>query len=130
MIKLITPPALLLTTALFAIFSAYAFLIWSIEGSLPLLFGGALSVVTTYGVAMMRPWSQYLVYLLTAGFFAKLGLSLYSGWTSGFFSFQYGSMRAIALSLGPTAMMALLSILCCWLVYRYFHRIEQPAAIA
>jgi len=119
-LKLITPPGLLLTTALLAIYSVYAFMIGSIEDSTPLLVGCALSVAATYGVAMMRPWSRYLVYVLTAGFFAKLGLSLHSGWTSGFYAIQFDSTLEIVVALLPTAGMAALSAMCCWLVYRHF----------
>lgn len=124
--KLITPPGLLLTTALLAIYSVYAFMIGSIEDSTPLLVGCALSVAATYGVAMMRPWSRYLVYALTAGFFSKLGLSIFSGWRSGFFSYQFDSVREIVVSLLPTAGMAALSMLCCWLVYCHFSRDLSP----
>ena len=120
MIKLITPPGMLLTVALLAIYSAYAFLIGSIEKSWILTAGGMVAVVATYGVAMVRPWSRYLVYLLTAGFFAKLGLSIYEGVKSGFFGFQFGSPAQVARSLLPTLVMALLSVVCCALVYRQF----------
>jgi hypothetical protein len=120
MIKLITPPGLLLTTAVLVIYSFYALSIGSIEDSIPLLTGGVVSAIACYGTAMMRSWSQYLVYLLTAGFFAKLGHSIWYGWQSGFFDFQFGSTRDIAGSLAATAAMAALSLLCCWLVYRHF----------
>jgi len=45
MIKLITPPGMLLTTALLMIYSGYAFTIGHIEDSWPLRFGGALAIV-------------------------------------------------------------------------------------
>ena len=129
MIKLITPPGLLVTVALLAIFSAYAFLIGSIEKSWILTTGGFLAVVATYGVAMMRPWSRYLVYLLTLGFLAKIGLSIYEGVVSGFFGFQFGSSREIARSLLPTLLMALLSVACCAFVFRHFRPAKStPAA--
>src|SRR5262245_30958924 len=120
MIKLITPPGLLLTTALLAIYSVYAYLIGSIEDSVPLLIGCAVAVIATYGTAMMRPWSQYLVYALAVGFMLKLGHSIYWGWSSGFFDFQLGSTKEIVWSLVPSAAMTLLSLLCCWLVFRHF----------
>jgi hypothetical protein len=122
MIKLITPPGLLLTVALLVIYCAYAFLIGSIEDSIPLIIGGGVAVVATYGTAMMRPWSQYLVYALAAGFSLKLGYSLYTAWTAGYFSFQFGSTQEIARSLASSAAMTVLSLLCCWLVYRHFRR--------
>ena len=120
MIKLITPPGMLLTVALLAIYSAYAFLIGSIERSWMLTAGGIVAVVATYGVAMLKPWSRYLVYLLTAGFFAKLGLSIYGGLVSGYFGFQFGSLRETARSLVPSLLMALLSGTCCAFVFRHF----------
>ncbi len=62
MVRLITPPGMLLTTALLVIYSGYAFVIGWIEDSWPLRVGGALAVIASYGVAMLRPWSRYLVY--------------------------------------------------------------------
>jgi hypothetical protein len=130
MIKLITPPGLLLTTALLVIYTFYALAIGSIEDSIPLLAGGIVSAIACYGTAMMRPWSQYFVYLLTAGFFAKLGHSLWYGWQSGFFDFQFGSMQEIARSLAPSAVLAVLSLGCCWLVYRHFHGVRSKFVVA
>jgi hypothetical protein len=127
MIKLITPPGMLLTTALLVIYCAYAFLIGWIERSCFLLAGGLVAMVATYGVAMVRPWSRYLVYLLTAGFFAKLGLSIYDGIRSGFFGFQFGSAAQAARSVLPALLMAVLSAACCTLVYRQFRRASAGA---
>lgn len=127
--KLITPPGMLLTTALLVIYATYAFMIGSIEDSWPLLAGGVVAVVATYGVAMVRPWSRYLVYLLTAGFLAKLGSSIYAGIVSGFFGFQFGSLGAIARALTSSLLMALLSGVCCVLVFKQFNdrcRDRQP----
>ena len=121
MIRLITPPGMLLTTALLVIYSAYAFRIGTIEDSWFLLAGGVLSIVACYGTAMLRRWSQYLVYLLAAGFIAKLALSVLGGISSGFFYFQFGSKGAALRSLMPSGLMALLSCLCCALVYRHFN---------
>jgi len=69
---------------------------------------------------MLRTWSRFLVYLLTAGFFAKLGHSIWYAHTAGFFDFQFRSAREAASSLAPSSMMGLLSLLCCYLVSRYF----------
>jgi hypothetical protein len=71
---------------------------------------------------MLRPWSRYLVYLLTAGFIAKLGHSVWYASKAGFFGFQFGSTQRAFISLLPGAAMALLSLLCCYLVFRYFAR--------
>ena len=120
MIELITPPGMLLTTAMLAIYAAYAFLIGRIEKSGWLLAAGFVAVVATYGVAMLRAWSRYLVYLLTAGFLLKLGLSIRDGITSGFFGFFFDAPAAVLKSLAPSLVMALLSGICCYLVYRHF----------
>jgi hypothetical protein len=122
MIKLITPPGMLLTVALLAIYCVYAFLIGSVEKSRILMAAGVVAVVATYGVAMLKPWSRYLVYVLAAGFFAKLGLSIYGGMKSGFFSFQFGAPWEIVRSLTPTLLMAVLSAVCCAIVYHHFRR--------
>ena len=58
-----SPPGLLLTVALLVIYSFYAFSIGSIRILVPLIAGGVVSVVASYGTAMTWPWSQYLVYL-------------------------------------------------------------------
>ena len=121
MIRLITPPGMLLTTALLVIYSAYAFRIGTIEDSWFLLAGGGLSIVACYGTAMLRRWSQYLVYALAAGFIVKLAVSVFGGISSGFFHFQFGSRAAALRSLLPSGLMALLSGVCCVLVYRHFN---------
>jgi hypothetical protein len=128
MIKLITPPGMLLTVALLVIYSVYAFLIGSIEDSWILFAGGAISVVAAYGTAMLRPWSQYLVYLLTAGFIAKLGHSIYAGVVSGFFDFQFGSVSESLKALAPSALLAVLSCICCFLAYSHFRRAQARRA--
>ena len=131
MIKLITPPGMLFTTALLVIYGTYAILIGSIEDSLPLLIGGGVAAAATYGAAMVRPWSQYLVYLMTAGFFGKLSLSIYQAQRAGFFEFQFGSNLGVAQSLAPSLVMALLGVVCCVIVYRQFNRsITLPAPAA
>ena len=125
MIKLITPLGMLLTTALLVIYSAYAFMIGWIEDSWPLRAGGALAVITRYGVAMLRPWSRYLVYLLAAGFIAKLAHSIWYASNAGFFDFQFQSTQRIAASLLQSAVMAALSLLSCYLVFRHFDRASR-----
>jgi hypothetical protein len=128
MIKLMTPPGMLLTVALLALYSVYAFRIGTIEDSWILLTGSVLSLVAAYGTAMLRPWSQHLVYLLTVGFIAKLGHSVNAGVMSGYFTFRFSSAAEALKSLGPSAMMVLISCVCCVLVYRHFHpRSETPS---
>jgi hypothetical protein len=81
---------------------------------------------------MLRPWSQYLVYLLATGFTAKLGFSIYAGIVSGYFDFQFGSVSESLKAVLPGAMMALLSGVCCLLVFRHFRgeRAAVTAAVA
>lgn len=118
--KLITPPGMLFTTALLVIYATYAFLIGSIEDSVPLLAGGLVAAVATYGTAMVRPWSRWLVYLLTAGVIAKLGLSIYQAQRAGFFTFQFGNSTEIGRSLAPSLVMALLGVAGSVIVHRQF----------
>ena len=125
MIKLITPPGMLLTVALLVIYSAYAFLIGSIEKSWVLLAGGVAAIVASYGTAMLKPWSRFLVYALTTGFVAKLGNSLVQGYRSGFFGFQFGSVREVLVSLVHSLLLTLLACVCCAIVYRQFR--SRPA---
>ena len=130
MIKLITPPGMLLTVALLVIYGVYAFLIGSIEKSWVLWAGSGIAAVASYGTAMLRPWSQYLVYLLATGFIAKLGHSIYAGVVSGYFDFQFGSVSESLKAVLPEAMMALLSCVCCLLVFRHFRGERATVAAA
>ena len=118
--KLITPPGMLFTTALLVVYATYAFMIGSIEDSVPLLAGGLVAAVATYGTAMVRPWSRWPVYLITAGFFAKLGMSYLQAADAGYFDFQFESTGAALRSLLPSTMMALLGLVCCALVWKQF----------
>jgi hypothetical protein len=120
MFQLVTPPGMLFTTALLVIYCAYAFLIGSIEDSTPLLLGGFVAVCACYGTAMVRPWSRFLVYALTAGFICKLSDSLMYAYRAGYFEFQFGSAAEIAATLVPSLAMTLVSVVCCALVYRQF----------
>ena len=122
MFRLVTPPTLLLTTALSAIFCAYAFLIGSIENSVPLLLGGVTAAIATYGTAMMHPWSRYLIYALTTGFIAKLALSLWQAADAGYFGFYFRGWQEALRALAPSLLLAGLSCVCCILVSRHFER--------
>jgi hypothetical protein len=131
MIKLITPLGMLLTVALLVIYSIYAFLIGSIEKSWVLIAGGCVAIVASYGIAMLRPWSRYLVYLLAAGFIGKLAWSILLAIRAGFFEFQFGSTTATLWSLTPSLLMVLLSCGCCLIVFRHFsaNRLAVPPVI-
>jgi hypothetical protein len=130
MFQLVTPPGMLFTTALLTIYGTYAFLIGTIERSLPLQLGGVVSVVAIYGTAMVLAWSAYLVYLLTAGFILKLGSSIHEAHRAGFFELQFGTTGDIAWSLVPSLLMAMLGIVCCVIVRKQFGPVRGavPAA--
>ena len=130
MIKLITPPGMLLTVALLVIYSVYAFLIGSIEKSWVLLVGGVVAIVASYGTAMLRPWSRYLVYALAAGFVSKLAQSVIAAIRAGYFGFQFGSTRQALWSLLPSLLLVVLSCLCCILVFMHFRVAQAPAISA
>lgn len=120
MIRLITPPGMLLTVALLAIYTTYGWLVGTVERSWPLLAGAVVSAVACVGIALLRPWARYLVYLLTIGFLAKLADSIYWGVRSGYYGLQFRSPQETVLSLLPSSALAILSLICCWLVHRYF----------
>ena len=100
MVKLITPMGMLITVALLALYAAYAFWTAYVDKSWIYGFLGVLSLVACYGTAMLRAWSQYLVYLLTALFVAAWCYSVYAGAAVGFFSFFYSSQLLAARSSG------------------------------
>lgn len=127
MIKLITPPGMLLTVALLVIYSAYAFLIGSIEQSWVLLAGGVVAIVASYGTAMLRPWSRYLVYALAIGFVSKLAQSVIAAIRAGYFRYQFESTKQALWSLMPSLLLVVLSALCCMLVCRHFRVARAPA---
>ena len=130
MIKLITPPGMLLTVALLVIYSVYAFLIGSIEKSWVLLAGGVVAMVASYGTAMLRPWSRYLVYALAIGFVSKLAQSVIAAIRAGYFGFQFRSTQQALWSLAPSLLLVVLSFVCCVLVFRHFRVVRTPAISA
>ena len=120
MIKLATPLGILLTVAVLLIYSTYAFLIGLIEDSWILMGIGIVAIIASVGMALLKPWSRYLVYALAAGFVVKLTWSVIAAVQAGFYGFQFGSPGEVLRSLLPNLLMGLLSGTCCWLVYRHF----------
>jgi hypothetical protein len=123
MIKLITPPGLLVTVALLAIYVAFALQTALIEKSWLLAGAATVALVACIGTALMKPWSRHLVYLITAGFIGKWCWSIFDGFRAGYYGFQFGSSREAILALVPGLLMVVLSCVCAWLVYRHFHRV-------
>ena len=109
MVKLITPIGMLSTVAVLALYAAYAF--WTVYLDKSWIYGmlGVLSLVACYGAAMLRGWSQYLVYVLTALFIAAWGYSVYAGAKVGFFSFFYSSHLLAIKALAPGLALVVLS---------------------
>jgi hypothetical protein len=125
--KLITPPGLLVTTALLAIYAVAAANVALIERSYPLAAAAAISAVACAGTAYMQRWSQYLVHLMTTGFVAKWCWSVYDGWRAGYFQFQFGSDAEALRSLLPGLALVVLSAACSWMVHSHFTRAaRQP----
>lgn len=120
--KLITPPGMLVTVALLAIYCAYASWTAFLDRSWAYVLIALISLAASYGTAMLRPWSRYLVYLLTSGFVAAWCFSLYAGARAGFFEFFFASPLEAARSLAPGLFLAVLSLGCSYIVFRHFHR--------
>jgi hypothetical protein len=122
MIKLITPFGMLITTALLAIYAAYAF--WTVYTDSSWVYGllGCLALAACYGAAMLRTWSQYLIYLLTALFVMAWFYSVYSGAVVGYYHFFYSSQLRAAQSLAPGLALVLLSGVVSWITFSYFRR--------
>jgi hypothetical protein len=121
-IKLITPIGMLIIVALLAIYAAYA--LWTAYVDTSWLYGllGIFSVVGCYGTAMLRPWSQWLVYVLTALFIAAWCYSVYVGATVGFFSFFFSSHASALKAMAPGLALVALSAFASWNVFRHFRR--------
>jgi len=122
MVKLITPIGMLITVALLALYAAYAFWTAHIDKSWIYGFLGLLSLVACYGAAMLRVWSQYLVYLLTALFIAAWCYSVYAAAVVGFFSFFFSSHVLAIKTLVPGFALVLLSGLVSWNTFSHFRR--------
>jgi hypothetical protein len=107
------------TVALLVIYSVYAFLInrSKIPGSClrerHFRSGGLWHSDASAVVAIP-------VYLLTAGFIAKLGHQSMRAW-SRFFDFQFGVSESSRLT---SALLAVLSCICCFLAYSHFRRAQ------
>jgi hypothetical protein len=127
MIKLITPPGMLVTVALLAIYSAYASWTAFIEKSWIYAVVALISFAACVGTAFLKPWSRYPVYVLTVGFVAAWCYSVYAGVQAGFFEFFFSSPAAAAKSLAPGLALACLSLVCSYIVLRHFRPVTQAS---
>jgi hypothetical protein len=125
MIKLITPIGMLITVALLALYATYAFWTAYVDRSWLYALLGVLSLVACFGTAMLRAWSQYVVYLLTTLFIAAWCYSVYAGAAVGFFSFFYSSNLLAAKALAPGFALVMLSCVASWNAYSHFRRARR-----
>jgi hypothetical protein len=120
MVKLITPIGMLVTVALLSVYAAYSFWTAYTDQSWLHALLGLLTVVTCIGTALLRAWSQYLVYALTAFFIGGWLYSVYAGAAVGFFSIFFESPGAVAKSLAPGIALVILSCVASWISYNHF----------
>ena len=120
---LITPLGMLITVALLAIYAAYAFWTTCVDKSWVHGGLGVVSLVACYGAAMLRTWSQYLVYLLTALFIAGWCYSVYSGAKVEYFGFFFPSYAAAIRPLVPGFALVLFSCFASWNTFSHFRRV-------
>jgi hypothetical protein len=104
--------------ALLALYSVYG--VWTAitEHSLLSALTGAVALVACVGIARLKAWSRFLVYVLTAAFIGTWGYSVYDAFNAGYFSLV--TPREIVLSLFPEIVLVVLWCLCTYFVFRQF----------
>jgi hypothetical protein len=113
-----TPPGILVTVALLALYAAYDLWIAVVERSWLSGLAALVAVVACVGAALLRPWSRYLVYVLTAAFIGTWGYSLYTASVAGYFNLY--TTQQLVVSLAPGALLVVLSAACTYFVTRQF----------
>lgn len=113
---------MLVTVALLAVYGAYAAWASYVDRSWLHALITVVALVACVGTALLRPWSRYLVYLLTAGFVIAWSYSVYAGYVAGFFAFFFASPLEALRSLAPGLVLAALSCACSYAVFRHFRR--------
>jgi len=113
-----TPIGMLITVALLALFGVYGAWTAIAENSWIHALGGVVAFAACVGTAMLKAWSRYLVYLLTATLIGMWAYSVYAAVKVGYFSLY--SARQITLQLAPGILLILLSCCCAYLVFRHF----------
>jgi hypothetical protein len=126
MARLETPVGILITVALLALCGAYSAWIGVTEHSVPFALLGAVALVAAVGVAMLKAWSRYLVYLLTAALIGTWSYSLYASAVAGYFELYTASQ--LAAQLGPGIFMIILSCFCTYAVFKQFRAAPRPPA--
>jgi hypothetical protein len=121
--KRLTPNGILVTVALLAIYAAYAG--WSayVDRSWTFAVVAAGALAASVGTALLRPWSQFLVYLLVVGIVGGWCWSIYASLRAGYFGLL--SPSQLVVTLAPGTFIALLSVACAFIVFRHFRK--EPA---
>jgi hypothetical protein len=115
-----TPLPVLITVALLAVLGAYAAMIAFNEHSWPLRVAALVACVGCVGAALMRRWSQWVVYALSLGYLLHWSNSVYAAVQAGYFGHELN--RAVVRSLIPEGVLVLLCGYCCFAVCRQFAR--------
>ena len=115
-----TPLRMLFAVALLALYTCFAAWLALSEHAWAYLLVALLTGVACAGTALLKPWSQYLVYLLTAAFIAVWVFSLYGSYRVGFFHFI--STPQLVRFLAPDAVMVVMACYCSYAVFSNFRR--------
>lgn len=115
-----TPLRMLFAVALLALYTCFCGWIALTEHNWILVPVTLLAGTACVAAARLRPWSQWLVYLLTAAFVGVWARSLYESYRVGFFHFVHGTQ--IVRFLAPDIVMVLLALFCSYAVFTNFRR--------
>jgi len=125
MAVLITPVGMLITVALLALYGAYGLWTAITERSWIAALTAAVAIVACVGAALVKAWSRFPVYVLTAVFIGTWAYSVYDAAAAGYFSLF--SVREILLALAPGFLLVVLSSICAFIVYRQFRVVPPPS---
>jgi hypothetical protein len=125
-VSLITPLKILITMALLALYGAYATWMAITEMSWLYAVSGAIAIVACVGAALLKPWSQYLVYLLAVGVIGTWGYLIYDAKRVGYFSLF--STQEIVVALAPEVFLMALSCYCVYAVFTQFRARRSASA--
>lgn len=120
--NLITPTGMLVTTALLAIYAMYAGWMAYVWTSPFYGIAAALAASACIGAALVKPWAQPPLHLLTAVFAFGWFRSIYDGVRSGYFDSVFDSWTSIAAAVAPGAALLAIAAASSVLVHRQFRR--------
>jgi hypothetical protein len=111
---------MLITVALLAVYCALACWIALSQHSWPFAIVAAAAAAACIGTALLKSWSQFLVYLLTAALVATWLHSVYAAYDAGVFRMLRPLQSARLLA--PDGVLMLLSCYCSYAVFRQYAR--------